>query len=126
MGEFEPNYGVTHRLQLCRKPFGFPYLYFAVLSHRALFTLFTFVAFCPSSVIPKGPENGFYVGPIVPCFTGCPAGFTRLHACNPGYNMNGSAVSTCQSSGVWYPSIGNCVPEPGSEYNFHLYSSSSR
>ena len=50
------------------------------------------------------------------CIEGvCTPGSTVLFACRPGYNMNGSAFSTCQESNEWYPTLGGCVPAPWSE-----------
>ena len=47
------------------------------------------------------------------CLDGlCPVGTTHLYACEAGYNMNGSAFTTCLESKLWYPSLENCEPEP--------------
>ena len=50
----------------------------------------------------------------------CPTGTTHLYACEAGYNMNGSAFTTCLESKLWYPSLGNCEPEPWSEYSENI------
>ena len=82
-----------------------------LLSYR-----FSFVALCPSRDLPS-LENGFYVGrKSLTCLEGfCAIGSTSFYACNAGYNMNGSAFTTCLESGVWYPSLGECVPAAWSE-----------
>ena len=74
-----------------------------------------FIALCP--IDNSQLENGAFVSELGgPCLDGlCPTGTTHLYACDAGYNMNGSAFTTCLESDMWFPSIGNCEPEPWSE-----------
>ena len=78
---------------------------------------FFLVATCWRSGGFQLQANRYYlsVKPECPGWYNCETGTSHFYACRPGYYMNGSSITTCLESGVWFPPVGNCVPVASSE-----------